>query len=85
MSAMQTAILLHLSDTRGVWPFKINKSGRKEWLQVQFCPAAVWVYHGAKRMRDDYRATCESKPTLDGYRSVPTRHQPRSRLARVVR
>src|SRR3984885_16356586 len=25
----QTAILLHLSDTRGAWPCKINKSGRK--------------------------------------------------------
>jgi hypothetical protein len=65
---LQTAILLHLSDTLGKWFFKINKSGRKQWLDVEFCPAAVWFYHAAKRMRDDYRATCEGKPTLDGYR-----------------
>jgi hypothetical protein len=66
---MQAAILLHLSDTHGTWPLKINKAGRKQWLQIEFCPAAVWVYHAAKRMRNDYRATCADKPTLDGYRA----------------
>lgn len=65
---MQTAILLHLADTHGSWPFKVNKSGRKQWLHVKFCSAVVWFCHAAKRMRDDYRATCEGKPTLDGYR-----------------
>jgi hypothetical protein len=47
----------------------INKCGRKQWLAVEFCLAAVWVFHAARRMRDDYRATCEGKPTLDGYRA----------------
>jgi hypothetical protein len=69
MSSFQIAILLHLADTRGKWGFKINKGGRRRWLQVEFCPAAVWFSHAAKPMRDDYRATCEGKPTLDGYRA----------------
>jgi hypothetical protein len=38
---MQTALLLHLSDTRGRRPFKINKSGRKQWLEIEFCLAVV--------------------------------------------
>jgi hypothetical protein len=67
--SLQTAILLHLSDTHGKWSFKINKSGRKQRVDVEFCPAVVWVYHAAKGTRDDYRATCEGKPTLDGYRA----------------
>jgi hypothetical protein len=66
---LQAAFLLHLSDTHATWPFKINKSGRKQWLDVKFCPAAVWINHAAKPMRNDYRATCEGKPTLDGYRA----------------
>lgn len=66
---LNSAILLHLSDTRGTWPCKINKSGRKQRLNIEFCPAAVWFYHGAKRMRDDYRSTCEGTPALEGYRA----------------
>jgi hypothetical protein len=65
---LRTATLLHLSDTHGKWPIKINKSGRKQWLDVEFCLAAVWINYAAKRMRDDYRATCKGKPTLHGYR-----------------
>jgi hypothetical protein len=67
--SFQTVMLLHLSDTHGTWHFKINKAGRKQWLQIEFCPTAVWVFHAARRTRDDYRATCEGKPTLDGYRA----------------
>jgi hypothetical protein len=69
MTTMQTAFLLHLSDRRAMWSFKINKSGRKEWLQLELCPAAVWINQAAKLMRNDYRSTCEGKPTLDGYRA----------------
>jgi hypothetical protein len=67
MQAVQTTIILYLLDTRGTWPITINKAGHKQTLRVEFCPAAVWFHHGAKRMRTDHRATCD-QPTLDGYR-----------------
>jgi hypothetical protein len=69
MSALQTAVMLHVFDTRGTWDFKINKNGRKVWLSIPYGPAIMWMVHAAKRMRDDYRSTCEGKPTLEGYRA----------------